>query len=101
MRYLLSGDREYLRNSTLAVETVWRLHGQASGIYSAEDNLAGREPSKGTETCTVNEAMFSLFSAGLQTFWAENGFSRYEIVRVRTGCVVLVEKVRYLYTPFQ
>ena len=63
MRYRLSGNRAYLRNSTLAVRTLWRLHGQASGIYSAEDNLAGLEPSKGTETCTVNEAMLSLFTA--------------------------------------
>ena len=63
MRYMLSNNTDYLRNSTLAVDTVWRLHGQASGIYSAEDNLAGLEPSKGTETCTVNEAMLSLYTA--------------------------------------
>ena len=31
----------------------------------------------------------------------ENGFHRYEIDRVRTGCLVLVEKILYLYTPFQ
>jgi hypothetical protein len=63
VRYLLSGNLAFLRNTTLAVKTLWRLHGQASGIYSAEDNLAGLEPSKGTETCTVNEAMLSLFTA--------------------------------------
>ena len=38
---------------------------------------------------------------GLQNLGAENGFQRYEIDRVRTGCLVLVEKLRYLYTPFQ
>ena len=63
IRYRLSGNVDYLRNSTLAVKTVWRFHGQASGIYSAEDNLAGLAPSKGTETCTVNEAMLSVFNA--------------------------------------
>ena len=38
---------------------------------------------------------------GLQHLGAENWFRRYEIGRVRTGCLVLVEKVRYVYTPFQ
>ena len=38
------------------------------------------------------------FYAGLQNLGAENG---YEIGRVRTGCLVLVGNVRYMYTPFQ
>ena len=31
---------------------------------SAEDNLAGLDPSKGTETCATNEALLSLYVAG-------------------------------------
>ena len=30
-----------------------------------------------------------------------NRFQRFEIGRVRTGCLVLVENVQYLRTPFQ
>jgi len=35
-------------------------HGQATGIFTCDEHLAGRMPSQGTETCTVVEAMFSL-----------------------------------------
>eukprot|EP01088_Endostelium_zonatum_P015720 TRINITY_DN3985_c0_g1_i1.p1 TRINITY_DN3985_c0_g1~~TRINITY_DN3985_c0_g1_i1.p1 ORF type:complete len:731 (-),score=137.42 TRINITY_DN3985_c0_g1_i1:36-2228(-) len=35
-------------------------HGQPSGMFSCSEHLAGRNPSQGTETCTVVETMFSL-----------------------------------------
>jgi uncharacterized protein len=35
-------------------------HGQASGLYSADEHLAGPHPSQGTETCAVVEMLFSL-----------------------------------------
>ena len=35
-------------------------HGQATGIHSCDEHLAGLDPSQGTELCTVVEAMFSL-----------------------------------------
>ncbi len=35
-------------------------HGQASGMFSADEHLAGRHPSQGTETCAVVELLFSL-----------------------------------------
>ncbi|MEQ4208723.1 beta-L-arabinofuranosidase domain-containing protein [Actinopolymorpha sp. B9G3] len=38
-------------------------HGQASGLFSADEHLAGRHPSQGTETCAVVEQMFSLETA--------------------------------------
>lgn len=38
-------------------------HGQATGLFSADEHLAGRNPSQGTETCTVVELMFSLETA--------------------------------------
>jgi uncharacterized protein len=37
-----------------------RFHGQPSGIFGADEHLAGRDPSQGTELCAVVEAMFSL-----------------------------------------
>ena len=37
---------------------------------------------------------------GLQNWAAENGCRGFEIGRVRTGCLALVEKAQYLHTPF-
>ncbi|HEY8747807.1 MAG TPA: beta-L-arabinofuranosidase domain-containing protein [Tepidisphaeraceae bacterium] len=35
-------------------------HGQATGMFSCDEHLAGKMPSQGTELCTVVETMFSL-----------------------------------------
>ncbi|MBE1162373.1 beta-L-arabinofuranosidase domain-containing protein [Dyella acidiphila] len=35
-------------------------HGLPNGMFSADEHLAGRSPSQGTELCTVVETMFSL-----------------------------------------
>lgn len=37
-----------------------RYHGQATGMFTCDEHLAGRSPSQGTELCTVVEAMYSL-----------------------------------------
>ncbi|MCE9552695.1 MAG: glycoside hydrolase family 127 protein, partial [Planctomycetes bacterium] len=37
-----------------------KFHGQAVGVFSGDECLAGRMPSQGTETCAVVEYMFSL-----------------------------------------
>jgi uncharacterized protein len=37
-----------------------RHHGQATGIFTCDEHLAGRSPSQGTELCTVVEALYSL-----------------------------------------
>jgi hypothetical protein len=37
-----------------------KYHGQATGIFTCDEHLAGRNPSQGTELCTVVEAMYSL-----------------------------------------
>ena len=42
------------------LDTLDRYHGQATGIFTCDEHLAGRSPSQGTELCTVAEAMYSL-----------------------------------------
>ena len=37
-----------------------RYHGQATGMFSCDEHLAGRSPVQGTELCAVVEYMFSL-----------------------------------------
>src|SRR5215475_4352514 len=37
-----------------------KFHGQATGMFTCDEHLAGRNPSQGTELCTVVETMFSL-----------------------------------------
>ncbi|HEY1493124.1 MAG TPA: beta-L-arabinofuranosidase domain-containing protein [Candidatus Solibacter sp.] len=51
------GDRDSLYKMFDALD---RYHGQPSGIFSADEHFAGRDPSQGTELCAVVEAMFSL-----------------------------------------
>ncbi len=42
------------------VDVLDRYHGQASGVFSGDESLAGRMPSQGTELCAVVEYLFSL-----------------------------------------
>ncbi|MFG1625672.1 beta-L-arabinofuranosidase domain-containing protein [Kribbella sp. NPDC049227] len=42
-------------------------HGQANGLFSCDEHLAGRHPSQGTETCTVVEYLASL-EVALESF---------------------------------
>lgn len=42
------------------LDTLDRHHGQAHGLFSGDEHLAGNMPSQGVETCAVVEAMFSL-----------------------------------------
>ncbi|HEU5102139.1 MAG TPA: beta-L-arabinofuranosidase domain-containing protein [Roseiflexaceae bacterium] len=42
------------------METLDRFHGQATGVFSGDEHLAGRSPAQGTELCAVVEYMFSL-----------------------------------------
>lgn len=39
---------------------IWAAHGQAHGLFAGDEWLAGTDPTRGTETCAVVEALFSL-----------------------------------------
>jgi hypothetical protein len=51
------GDRAFARRM---IEILDRHHGQATGMFSGDECLAGRNPLQGTELCAVVEFMYSL-----------------------------------------
>ena len=60
MRYLLTGDARDKDAVFPMLDLLDKHHGQATGIFTCDEHLAGRSPSQGTELCTVVEAMYSL-----------------------------------------
>jgi len=60
IRYLLTGDARDKNAIFSMLEILDKHHGQATGIFTCDEHLAGRSPSQGTELCTVVEAMYSL-----------------------------------------
>jgi DUF1680 family protein len=63
VRWLLTGDTGDREGAKRMLETLYTYHGLPNGIFSADEHLAGRNPSQGTELCTVVETMFSLEQA--------------------------------------
>ena len=55
-------------NNPYGFGKLTKFHGQANGMFSGDESLAGLFPSQGTELCAVVEAMFSL-----ELRFAENG----------------------------
>jgi DUF1680 family protein len=60
LRFRLTGDPKDRSAVFNMLELLDRYHGQATGIFTCDEHLAGRNPSQGTELCTVVEAMYSL-----------------------------------------
>jgi len=60
VRYRASGDAKDKDAIFRMLDLLDRYHGQATGIFTCDEHLAGRSPSQGTELCTVVEAMYSL-----------------------------------------
>ena len=60
VRYRLTGDANDKDAVFRMLDLLDRYHGQATGIFTCDEHLAGRSPSQGTELCTVVEAMYSL-----------------------------------------
>jgi uncharacterized protein len=57
---LVTGDEADRRMSMRMMETLDRWHGQATGLFSGDEHVAGLMPSQGTELCAVVEYMYSL-----------------------------------------
>ncbi len=57
--YQLTGNIEYLDAIRKGYHNLLKYHGQATGVYSCDEHLNGKEPFQGTELCTVVEMMFS------------------------------------------
>ena len=54
------GDRMGARKMLIELD---RYHGLPNGMFSCDEHFAGRDPSQGSELCSVVEAMFSLEQA--------------------------------------
>jgi hypothetical protein len=57
---LLSGSETDRRAVLHQIAELDRYHGLPNGMFSCDEHLAGRNPSQGSELCTVVETMFSL-----------------------------------------
>jgi hypothetical protein len=60
LRWAVDGDDRHRRAVYTALEQLDRWHGQAQGMFSGDEWLAGPDPSQGVELCAVVELMFSL-----------------------------------------
>jgi hypothetical protein len=54
------GDRAGRDAALRLIAELDRHHGQATGMFSCDEHLAGRSPSQGSELCAVVEYMYSL-----------------------------------------
>eukprot|EP00823_Brevimastigomonas_motovehiculus_P005341 TRINITY_DN3928_c0_g1_i1.p1 TRINITY_DN3928_c0_g1~~TRINITY_DN3928_c0_g1_i1.p1 ORF type:complete len:562 (+),score=95.96 TRINITY_DN3928_c0_g1_i1:528-2213(+) len=57
--YRQSKEQSAIDSTYERIEKLDTYHGQASGIFSCDEHLAGKIPSQGSELCTVAETMFS------------------------------------------
>lgn len=57
--YRFNKDSSELVDAIAAWNRIHRYHGRPSGIYAADEYLAGLDPVRGTELCLVVEAMYS------------------------------------------
>ena len=60
---LVSGSRTDRAGVAKMLEELDQWHGLPNGMFSCDEHLAGRDPSQGSELCTVVETMFSLEQA--------------------------------------
>jgi hypothetical protein len=60
---LVSGDRGERAAVFHQLDQLDRYHGMPTGMFAADEHLAGRSPSQGVELCTVVETLFSLEQA--------------------------------------
>lgn len=58
--WLVSGNAKDRNGFQQMLDALDRYHGLPNGMFSCDEHLAGRNPSQGSELCTVVETMFSL-----------------------------------------
>ncbi|SRR5579885_378961 len=58
--YRLSRAERHRQAAQRMIDTLDTYHGQVTGVFSGDENLAGQNPSQGTELCAVVEYLFSL-----------------------------------------
>lgn len=58
--YRQSGDPADRDAVTQMIATLDRYHGQATGMFTCDEHLAGLNPSQGSQVCAVVEYMYSL-----------------------------------------
>jgi hypothetical protein len=56
---VISGQKDDRDGAYQMVRELYQYHGQPNGMFSCDEHLAGRNPSQGTELCTVVETMYS------------------------------------------
>jgi len=57
---LVSGSDNDRKATAHMIAELERYHGLPNGMFSCDEHLSGRDPSQGSELCTVVEYMFSL-----------------------------------------
>jgi hypothetical protein len=60
LSFLVSGDAADLTAVQRQLALLDEYHGLPIGIFSADEHLAGRNPSQGVELCTIVETLYSL-----------------------------------------
>ncbi|MEV1010391.1 beta-L-arabinofuranosidase domain-containing protein [Streptomyces sp. NPDC049881] len=65
VRALIDGDQERYADLRACLAALDRWHGQAHGMFSGDEWLAGREAYQGVETCQVVEYLYTLEQSGL------------------------------------
>ncbi len=63
IRWLFGGAEQDRFGAGDMLGVLDRLHGQATGVFTCDEHMAGRSPSQGTELCTVVEEAYSLETA--------------------------------------
>jgi hypothetical protein len=67
VRWRLTGTDADRAGAATMLGLLDRYHGQATGLFTCDEHLAGRSPSQGTELCTVVEAVYALQHAAAAT----------------------------------
>ncbi|TFK34186.1 hypothetical protein BDQ12DRAFT_636697 [Crucibulum laeve] len=60
LAWRFTGDATDIKSTFDRLDMLYTYHGRASGTFSADEHIAGLDPSRGTELCAVVEQIFSL-----------------------------------------